>query len=104
MRNISKSPFGPQLEAWTNGAVREHLEEDDAALQKIHEAAVAGKLRGGKKRGRDVAMSDSESEDEEYRRPKSKKRKVAGDKLEDLGTLSTPVCFHTTHGVALSTR
>jgi hypothetical protein len=32
-------------------------------------------------------MSDSESEDEEYcRRPKSKKRKVAGDKLEDLGT------------------
>ena len=44
---------------------REHVEEDDANLQKIHEAAVAGKLRGGKKRGRDVAMSDSESEDEE---------------------------------------
>lgn len=85
--------------------VREHLEEDDAALQKIHEAAVAGKLRGGKKRGRDVAMSDSESEDEDYhRRPKTKKRKVAGDKLEDLGTFPAPVCFRTTHAVALSTR
>lgn len=89
---------------WSKSAVREHLEEDDAALQKIHEAAVAGKLRGGKKRGRDVALSDSESEDEEYRRPKSKKRKVAGDKLEDLGTFSTPVCFHITHAVELSTR
>lgn len=89
---------------WSKGVVREHLEEDDAALQKIHEAAVAGKLRGGKKRGRDVAMSDSESEDEEYRRPKSKKRKVIGDKLEDLGTFSTPVCFHDTYAMALSTR
>lgn len=89
---------------WSKGVVREHLEEDDAALQKIHEAAVAGKLRGGKKRGRDVAMSDSESEDEEYRRPKSKKRKVIGDKLEDLGMFSTPVCFHNTYAMALSTR
>jgi len=90
---------------WSKGATREHLEEDDAALQKIHEAAVAGKLRGGKKRGRDVAMSDSESEDEEYhRRPKCKKRKVAGDKLEDLGTFPIPVCFRISHAVALSAR
>jgi len=50
-------------------------------------------------------MSDSESEDEEYRRrPKNKKRKVAGDKLEDLGMFSTPVCFHITHVVTLSER
>ena len=84
---------------------REHLEEDDANLQKIHEAAVAGKLRGGKKRGRDVAMSDSESEDEEYRhRPKSKKRKVAGDKLEDLGMFSTPVCVHIPYTMTFSAR
>ena len=48
-------------------------------------------------------MSDSESEDEEYRRRlKSKKRKVVGDKLEDLGMFSTPVCFHITHAVPLS--
>ena len=33
---------------------RVHPEEDGANLQKIHEAAVAGKLRGGKKRGRDA--------------------------------------------------
>ena len=104
MRNTSKSLFGLQLVVWSKRAVREHLEEDDAALQKIHEAAVAGKLRGGKKRGRDVALSDSESEDEEYRRPKSTKRKVAGDKLEARGTFSTPVCFHTTHAIELSTR
>ena len=82
---------------WSKSTVREDLEEDEMALQKIQESAVAVKLRGGKKRGRDVALSDSESEDEEYRRLQSKKRRVAGDKLEDLGTFSTPVCFHTTH-------
>ena len=48
-------------------------------------------------------MSDSESEDEEYRhRPKSKKRKVAGDKLEDLSMFSTPVCVHIPHAITFS--
>ena len=78
LRNTSKSLFSLNTMISSESVFREHFEEDESNLQKIHEAAVAGKLRGGRKRGRDVAMSDSESEDEEYRhRPKSEKRVIS---------------------------
>ena len=67
MRNTNKSLFSLNTMISSESVFREHVEEDDANLQKVHEAAVAGKLRGGKKRGRNVAMSDSELEDEEHR-------------------------------------
>ncbi|KAL5508121.1 hypothetical protein ACEPAH_5739 [Sanghuangporus vaninii] len=69
--------------------VKEHLEEDDAALEKYHQAAIEGKFRG-KRRGGGVAMDDSESDEDEdeearvLRRRMHKKRKIVGDKLEDL--------------------
>ncbi len=54
---------------------REHLEEDDAANQKIHEAAIAGHLRT-KKRGHGM-LDESDSDDEtRIRGPKYKKRKT----------------------------
>ena len=68
---------------------REHTEEDDAALEKYHQAAIEGKYRG-KRRGGGVAMDDSESDEDEdeearmLRRRLHKKRRIAGDKLEDL--------------------
>ncbi|KAL5530290.1 hypothetical protein ACEPAF_6547 [Sanghuangporus sanghuang] len=69
--------------------VKEHLEEDDAALEKYHQAAIEGKFRG-KRRGGGVAMDDSESDEDEdeeariLRRRMHKRRKIVGDKLEDL--------------------
>ncbi|EJD01307.1 uncharacterized protein FOMMEDRAFT_135544 [Fomitiporia mediterranea MF3/22] len=70
--------------------VKDQLEEEDAALEKYHQAAIEGKYRG-KRRGGGIAMDDSESdedEDEEARRLRRrmhKKRRIQGDKLEDLG-------------------
>lgn len=69
--------------------VKEQLEEEDAALQKYHQAAVEGKYRT-KRRGGGLAMSDSDSdleEDEETRRLRrrmNKKRRIEGDTLEAL--------------------
>ncbi|KAL5527514.1 hypothetical protein ACEPAG_6315 [Sanghuangporus baumii] len=69
--------------------VKEHFEEDDAALEKYHQAAIEGKFRG-KRRGGGVAMEDSESDEDEdeearmLRRRMHKKRRIDGDKLEDL--------------------
>ena len=59
-------------------------------MQKYHQAAIEGKFRG-KRRGGGIALDDSESdedEDDEARRLRHrmhKKRKIQGDKLEDLG-------------------
>ncbi|KAL5487916.1 hypothetical protein ACEPAI_6024 [Sanghuangporus weigelae] len=69
--------------------VKEHFEEDDTALEKYHQAAIEGKFRG-KRRGGGVAMEDSESDEDEdeeariLRRRMHKKRRIVGDKLEDL--------------------
>ncbi|THH12400.1 hypothetical protein EW145_g66 [Phellinidium pouzarii] len=69
--------------------VKEQTEQDDAALQKYHQAAIEGKYRG-KRRGGGIAMDDSDSdeEDEETRRLRQrmhKKRRIEGDSLEALG-------------------
>ena len=72
---------------------REHLEEGDANLQKIREAALPASPVVARREAGTSVMSDSELGDEEYHhRPKSKKGKVAGGKLEDLDMFSTPVC------------
>ena len=67
---------------------REHQAQDDAELQRIHEAAIAGKFRGKRRGGVDLADSDDDEDDEEARRIRRKmhkKRRVEGDTLEDLG-------------------
>lgn len=71
---------------------REHQEIDDRNLEKLHKDAVEGKLRV-KRRNRGVGMdsSDDEDEDEEDRlrrireKMHSKKRRIDGDNLEELG-------------------
>ncbi|KAH8118471.1 MRC1-like domain-containing protein [Phellopilus nigrolimitatus] len=68
--------------------VNEQLDQDDAALQKYHQAAIEGKFRG-KRRGGGIALDDSDSdeEDEDARRLRlrmHKKRRIEGDTLEDL--------------------
>ncbi|KAH7914378.1 MRC1-like domain-containing protein [Hygrophoropsis aurantiaca] len=69
---------------------REHEEEEDKKLEKLHQDAVEGKLRM-KRRGRGIGFeddSDDEDEDERNRRIRNrmyKKRKIAGDNLEALG-------------------
>ena len=73
--------------------LREHADEEDAARQKYHEAAVGGKFRSKRRGG--VSLDDSESEDEDdydnkRRREKMyKKRKIEGDTLEALGESPT---------------
>ncbi len=70
---------------------REQAAEDDAALEKYHEAATKGQYRG-KKRDRGVGFGDSDSdeddeEDRKRRRAMRKKRTVVGgDSLEALRT------------------
>ncbi|KAH9947256.1 MRC1-like domain-containing protein [Amylocystis lapponica] len=69
--------------------VQEHLQMDDAKLEKIHRDAVEGKLRV-KRRDRGIGFedSDSETDDEDAKRLRrgivSKKRKIDGDSLEQL--------------------
>lgn len=76
---------------------REQLEEEDAALQKYHQAAVEGKYRT-KRRGGGLAMSDSDSDFEDddearrLRRRMNKRRRIEGDTLEALGLLTQ---YHT---------
>lgn len=66
---------------------REHLEHDDAELQKIHQAAADGRLRKGK-RSHGLLDDDSSEDEEKARGKKFKKRKVIGtDHLDDIGKL-----------------
>jgi len=68
-------------------ANREHQAADDAALEKLHQDAVDGKLRG-KRRDRGVGFEDSDSDEDEFRGPRKplyKKRRVEGDKLDAYG-------------------
>ena len=68
---------------------REHLEEDDKVIEKIHRDAVEGKLRVKRRGG--VNMDDESEEDEEdeadkrRRRLMAKRRKIDGDSLDELG-------------------
>ncbi|KAG1874779.1 MRC1-like domain-containing protein, partial [Suillus subalutaceus] len=69
---------------------REHEEEDDKKLEKLHQDAIDGKFRM-KRRDRGIGFeedSDDDDEDENNRRIRrgmNKKRKIDGDTLEDLG-------------------
>ncbi len=72
---------------------REHQEKDDALDEKLVRDAAAGKLRTKrhKRHGVDLDDSDSEVEDEDdkaRRQRIAKKRRIAGDNLEDLGAFS----------------
>ena len=69
--------------------VREHEEEDDQRLQKLHQEAIEGKFRM-KRRDRGVGFEDEsdEDDDDDARRIRErirKKRKIEGDSLEALG-------------------
>ncbi|KAH7888042.1 hypothetical protein F5I97DRAFT_944152 [Phlebopus sp. FC_14] len=74
---------------------REHQEEDDRLLQKVHQDAVEGKFRV-KRRDRGVGFEDdSEENDDDYearriRQRMHKKRKIDGDDLEALGRCDVP--------------
>ncbi|KAG0699868.1 MRC1-like domain-containing protein [Suillus ampliporus] len=78
---------------------REHEEEDDKKLEKLHQDAVVGKLRM-KRRDRGIGFdddSDDEDEDENNRRIRrgmNKKRKIDGDTLEDLGRNEETKAFY----------
>ena len=92
-RNISKSlPQGSNNKANKSSSPREHAQEDDAELEKLHKNAIAGKLRH-KRRDRGLGFEDSDSDvDEEdeakrIRRRMYKKRKIEGDSLDALGIL-----------------
>lgn len=71
-------------------SIREHQEQDDAELERIHRDAVSGNLRA-KRRDRGIGFEDSDSDDEDdenaRRRKKiAKKRRLdGGDSLDQLG-------------------
>lgn len=72
--------------------LREHLELDDQALQKIHEDAIHGEFRK-KRRNHGVGINDSDEDtddDEKGRRIRQgmhKKQKVDRDDIKALGSL-----------------
>jgi mediator of replication checkpoint protein 1 len=69
---------------------REHEDEDDKKLEKLHQDAIDGKFRI-KRRDRGIGFDEDSDDDEEdennrrIRRGMNKKRKIDGDTLEDLG-------------------
>lgn len=69
---------------------REHIEEDDLEIEKLHQAAIQGELRR-KKRHHGVGMDDSDDESDEdernrrIRRGMHKKPKIDRDNIKDLG-------------------
>jgi mediator of replication checkpoint protein 1 len=71
---------------------REHLAEDDKALEKLHQDAIEGKFRIKRKHG-DVGLSDDSDEDEDDDRARAirlsmlKKQKMDDATLEALGTI-----------------
>ncbi|THH18016.1 hypothetical protein EW146_g2906, partial [Bondarzewia mesenterica] len=81
--------------------VKEHQEEDDAKLEKLHRDAVEGRLRV-KRRGRGIDLEDSESEEEDYdarmARLRMKKRKIDGDTLEALAKNPETIAFYEAYG------
>ena len=66
---------------------REHQVDDDAEVEKLHQDAISGKLRG-KRRDRGLGFEDSESDEDDIsssRKSLLKRRRVDGDTLEVLG-------------------
>ncbi|KAH0839632.1 hypothetical protein J3R83DRAFT_548 [Lanmaoa asiatica] len=80
---------------------REHEEEDDQLLQKLHQDATEGKLRI-KRRDRGVGFEDDSDEDDDddarrIRQRIHKKRKIEGDSLEALGQNEETRAFYNTY-------
>ncbi|KZT12783.1 uncharacterized protein LAESUDRAFT_719092 [Laetiporus sulphureus 93-53] len=78
--------------------VREHQQEDDQALEKLHRDAAEGKLRV-KRRDRGVGFEDSESDEDEEdararRRKMIKKRKIDHDSLDQLSNDPSTRAFY----------
>ncbi|KAF8138155.1 MRC1-like domain-containing protein [Boletus edulis] len=80
---------------------REHVEEDDERLQKLHQDAVEGKFRMKRRGGGvDVEYESDEDDDDEARRIRQrmrKKRKIEGDSLEALGQNEETRAFYNTY-------
>ncbi|KIJ70449.1 hypothetical protein HYDPIDRAFT_78205 [Hydnomerulius pinastri MD-312] len=77
---------------------REHEEEDDQRLEKLHQDAIEGKFRM-KRRDRGVGFEDDsdDDDDDEARRIRQrmyKKRKIEGDDLEALGQNEATRAFY----------
>ncbi|KAG2148095.1 MRC1-like domain-containing protein [Suillus clintonianus] len=78
---------------------REHEEEDDQKLEKLHQDAIDGKFRM-KRRDRGIGFDEDSDDDEEdennrrIRRGMNKKRKIDGDTLEDLGRNQETKAFY----------
>ncbi|KIK91696.1 hypothetical protein PAXRUDRAFT_830609 [Paxillus rubicundulus Ve08.2h10] len=81
---------------------REHEEEDDQQVQKLHQDAIEGRLRM-KRRDRGVGFqddSDDDEDDDEARRIRQrmyKKRKIEDDDLEALGQNENTRAFYNTY-------
>lgn len=78
---------------------REHEDEDDKKLEKLHQDAIDGKFRI-KRRDRGIGFDEDSDDDEEdennrrIRRGMNKKRKIDGDTLEDLGRNKETKAFY----------
>lgn len=78
---------------------REHEDEDDKKLEKLHQDAIDGKFRM-KRRNRGIGFEEDSDDDEEdennrrIRRGMNKKRKIDGDTLEDLGRNQETKAFY----------
>jgi mediator of replication checkpoint protein 1 len=78
---------------------REHEDEDDKKLEKLHQDAIDGKFRM-KRRDRGIGFEEDSDDDEEdenirrIRRGMNKKRKIDGDTLEDLGRNQETKAFY----------
>ncbi|KAG8218354.1 hypothetical protein J3R82DRAFT_3973 [Butyriboletus roseoflavus] len=80
---------------------REHEEEDDQRLQKLHQDAIEGKYRM-KRRDRGVGFDEDSDEDDDddarrIRQRIHKKRKIEGDSLEALGQNEETRAFYNTY-------
>ncbi|KAA1465988.1 hypothetical protein DENSPDRAFT_925513 [Dentipellis sp. KUC8613] len=78
---------------------KEHQEKDDALDEKLARDAAGGKLRTKRHKRHGVGLEDSDSEmedeDDRMRRQRiAKKRRIAGDNLEDLGKNEATRAFY----------
>src|SRR5262245_25438270 len=77
---------------------REHLEQDDQEVEKLHKDVIEGKLRI-KRRNRGIGLDDSDEDDEDddaarsIRKQMNKKRKIDGDNLDALGQYPIRICM-----------
>ena len=68
----------------------EQEEEDDAKNEQIQRAVIQGKYRHGRRRGREVGLSDSDSEDESGQVRPHKRQKKENHTIGALSASSPP--------------